>query len=51
MIQLSKGDYMFEKLLGLVLIGTLLAVAFEFARIMPTSKQNIDAVVKWSVSR
>lgn len=42
---------MFEKLLGLVLIGTLLAVVMEFARVMPTSKQNIDSVVQWSVSR
>ena len=42
---------MFEKLIGLVLIGTLLAIALEFARIMPTSKRNIDAVVEWSVNK
>jgi hypothetical protein len=42
---------MFEKLLGLVLIGIILAIAFEFARIMPTSKQNIESVVEWSVNR
>jgi hypothetical protein len=42
---------MFEKLLGLVLIGTILAIALEFARVMPSSKQNIDSVVEWSVNR
>ena len=42
---------MFEKIIGLVLIGMILAIAFEFARIMPTSKQNIESVVEWSVNR
>jgi len=42
---------MFEKIIGLVLIGMILAIALEFARIMPTSKQNIESVVKWSVNR
>jgi len=45
MIQLSKGEYMFEKLLGLILLGIILAVSLEFARVMPMTGYVVrDAV-------